>query len=101
MFPRILTLIVALLVGGAQAQIKGDDQVVDAYQAWRQGNRAKLAQLLPQVQGDSFADVSLSANLAATGPAAGAALPLAGVLTDFTGQLRPTNGGWTIGAVQG
>lgn len=51
MFPRILTLIVALLVGSAQAQIKGDDQVVDAYQAWKQGNRVKLAQLLPQVQG--------------------------------------------------
>jgi soluble lytic murein transglycosylase len=51
MFPRILTLIAALLVGGAQAQTPGDDQVVDAYQAWKQGNRARLAQLLPQVQG--------------------------------------------------
>lgn len=51
MFPRILTLIVALLAGSAQAQTKGDDQVVDAYQAWKLGDRAKLAQLLPQVQG--------------------------------------------------
>src|SRR5881392_3395134 len=51
MFARILTLIVLLSVGGAQAQAQGDDQVIDAYQAWKQGNRAKLAQLLPQVQG--------------------------------------------------
>lgn len=51
MFSRILTLIVALLVGGAQAQTPGDDQVVDAYQAWKQGDRTRLTQLLPQVQG--------------------------------------------------
>jgi soluble lytic murein transglycosylase len=51
MFRRILTLIVALLVGGAQAQTRGDDQVLDAWQAWKQGNRARLAQVLPQVQG--------------------------------------------------
>jgi soluble lytic murein transglycosylase len=51
MFRPILTLILALLVGGAHAQTPGDDQVVDAYQAWKQGNRARLAQLLPQVQG--------------------------------------------------
>jgi soluble lytic murein transglycosylase len=51
MFLRILTLIVLLSVGGAQAQTKGDDAVIDAYQAFKQGNRAKLAQLLPQVQG--------------------------------------------------
>ena len=43
--------LVLLSVGGAQAQTQGDDQVIDAYQAWKQGNRAKLAQLLPQVQG--------------------------------------------------
>ena len=45
MFARILTLIVLLSVGGAQAQTQGDDQVIDAYQAWKQGNRAKLAGL--------------------------------------------------------
>src|SRR6476646_680188 len=51
MFLRILTLIAALFVGGAQAQPTGDDLVVDAYQAWKQGNRARLAQVLPKVQG--------------------------------------------------
>lgn len=52
MFVRILTLIAALLVSSAQAQTTpGDDAVVDAYQAFRQGNRAKLAQLLPLAQG--------------------------------------------------
>ena len=55
MFARILTLIAllffALLSAGAKAQTKGDDMVLDAYQASKQGNRAKLAQLLPQVQG--------------------------------------------------
>src|SRR5438105_2132295 len=54
MFARILTLIAALLVGGANAQAKGDDPVLEAYQAWRLGNRAKLAQLLPQVQGHAL-----------------------------------------------
>jgi soluble lytic murein transglycosylase len=51
MLLRILTLIALLFAGIAQAQTKGDDAVVDAYQAYKQGNRAKLAQLLPQVQG--------------------------------------------------
>jgi soluble lytic murein transglycosylase len=58
MFPRILTpiatLLVALLVtvaGSARAQAPGDDVVLDAYQAWKQSNRTKLTQLLPQVQG--------------------------------------------------
>ena len=54
MFARILALIALLLVGGAQAQVKGDAQVLDAYQAWKQGNRARLAQLLPQVQGHAL-----------------------------------------------
>ena len=55
MFARILALIAALLVGGAQAQApKGDAQVLEAYQAWKQGNRARLAQLLPQVQGHAL-----------------------------------------------
>ncbi|HTH80014.1 MAG TPA: transglycosylase SLT domain-containing protein [Ramlibacter sp.] len=54
MLLRILTLIALLFAGIAQAQtnrLQGDDAVVDAYQAYKQGNRAKLAQLLPQVQG--------------------------------------------------
>src|SRR3569832_2470452 len=51
MFARILTLIVALLAGAAQAQPKGDDQVIDAYQAWKQGNRAKLVLFLLLVKG--------------------------------------------------
>ena len=45
MFARILTLIAALLVGGAQAQPKGDDTVLDAYQAFKRADRAKLALL--------------------------------------------------------
>src|SRR3569833_1315510 len=51
MFARILTLFLVLLAAAVHAQPKGDDAVVDAYQAWKAGNRAKLAQLLPQVQG--------------------------------------------------
>jgi soluble lytic murein transglycosylase len=51
MFARILTLIAALLMAGAHAQAKGDEPVLDAYQAWKAGNKARLAQLLPQVQG--------------------------------------------------
>jgi soluble lytic murein transglycosylase len=55
MLLRILTLIaLALTQTSALAQAKGDDQVIDAYQAWRQGNRAKLAQLLPQVRGHAL-----------------------------------------------
>ena len=54
MFARILTLIAVLFVAGAHAQAKGDDPVLEAYQAWKQGNRARLAQLLPQVQGHAL-----------------------------------------------
>lgn len=50
MFARILTLIALLLVGSANAQ-GSDDRVLEAYQAYKQGDRAKLSQLLPQVQG--------------------------------------------------
>jgi soluble lytic murein transglycosylase len=50
---RILTLIVAALVGGAQAQTRGDDQtILDMQQAFRDGNRARLAQLLPLARGN-------------------------------------------------
>ena len=51
MLRMILTLFAALLVSSAHAQGKGDDAVVEAYQAWKAGNRAKLAQIVPQVQG--------------------------------------------------
>jgi soluble lytic murein transglycosylase len=54
MLSRILTLIALALTQAAQAQPKGDDQVIDAYQAWREGNRQKLAQLLPQVRGHAL-----------------------------------------------
>ncbi|MDP3760882.1 MAG: transglycosylase SLT domain-containing protein [Ramlibacter sp.] len=48
---RILTLIAVSVVGPAQAQPKGDDLIVEMNQAYRQGNRPKLAQLLPQARG--------------------------------------------------
>ena len=46
MFARILTLIALLLVAAANAQ-GSDDQVLEAYQAYKEGNRAKLTELLP------------------------------------------------------
>jgi soluble lytic murein transglycosylase len=50
---RILTLILAALVGGAQAQTVGDDQtILDMQQAFRDGNRARLTQLLPLARGN-------------------------------------------------
>jgi soluble lytic murein transglycosylase len=54
MFARILALIAALFVGGAQAQVPADAPVLEAYQAWKQGNRARLAQLLPQAKGHAL-----------------------------------------------
>ena len=49
---RILTLIVLALIGPVQAQSRGDDAIVAMQQAYRQGDRARLAQLLPQVSGN-------------------------------------------------
>jgi soluble lytic murein transglycosylase len=49
--PRILTLIALAVACSVQAQSKGDDLIVEMSQAFRQGNRARLAQLLPQVRG--------------------------------------------------
>jgi soluble lytic murein transglycosylase len=54
MLLRILTPIALVLSLTAHAQTKGDDQVVEAWQAWRQGNRAKLAQLVPQTRGHAL-----------------------------------------------
>lgn len=48
---RILTLILLTLIGPVQAQPSGDDAIVAMQQAYRQGDRARLAQLLPQVSG--------------------------------------------------
>jgi soluble lytic murein transglycosylase len=56
MLLRILTLIALALSLAAHAQPRGDDQVVEAWRAWNQGNgnRAKLAQLLPKVRGHAL-----------------------------------------------
>ena len=51
---RILTLIVAAVACHAQAQPKGDDLILQMNQAFREGNRARLAQLLPQVRGHTL-----------------------------------------------
>jgi len=48
---RILTLIAVSVVGAAHAQPRGDDLILEMNQAFRQGNRPKLAQLLPQARG--------------------------------------------------
>jgi soluble lytic murein transglycosylase len=48
---RILTLIAVSVVGAVQAQPKGDDLILEMNQAFRQGNRQKLAQLLPLAHG--------------------------------------------------
>lgn len=50
----ILTLIVAALGATAQAQGKGDDLILEMNQAFRQGNRVRLAQLLPQARGHAL-----------------------------------------------
>jgi soluble lytic murein transglycosylase len=51
---RILTLIAAAAVSQAQAQSKGDDLILEMSQAFRQGNKARLALLLPQVRGHAL-----------------------------------------------
>jgi soluble lytic murein transglycosylase len=51
-FGAILTLILALAGGAAQAQTAArDDTIVEMAQAFRNGNKARLAQLLPQARG--------------------------------------------------
>ncbi len=55
----------------------------------------------PMVHSDTFSNVSLAGNLAATGAAATSiAEALDGVFTDFYGKLRPQGGAWSVGAVQ-
>ncbi len=51
---RILTLIAMTVACQAQGQPRGDDLVVEMQQAYRQGNRQKLALLLPQVRGHAL-----------------------------------------------
>ncbi len=48
---RILTLIALAGAACVHAQVKGDDLILDMNQAFRQGNRARLVQLLPLVRG--------------------------------------------------
>ncbi len=50
----ILTLIVLTVPMHAQAQNRGDDLILDMSQAYRQGNNARLAALLPQARGHAL-----------------------------------------------
>jgi soluble lytic murein transglycosylase len=51
----ILALLAASLLGSAHAQTAPrDDLVLEMHQAFRQGNKARLAQLLPQVRGHAL-----------------------------------------------
>lgn len=49
----ILALMASLLLNSVQAQPR-DELIIDMQQAFRQGNRARLAQLLPQVRGHAL-----------------------------------------------
>jgi soluble lytic murein transglycosylase len=51
---RILTLIALAAASQAQAQPQGDDVILEMSQAFRQGNKAKLAQLLPLARGHAL-----------------------------------------------
>jgi soluble lytic murein transglycosylase len=52
--PRILTLIALAVACRVQAQPQGDDLIVEMSQAFRQGNKARLTQLLPMVRGHAL-----------------------------------------------
>src|SRR6187549_607244 len=52
--PRILTLIALAIACNVQAASKQDDLIVEMSQAFRQNNRAKLTQLLPQARGHAL-----------------------------------------------
>ena len=54
LFRTILTGITAVLALTAQAQGRGDDLILDMNQAFKQGNRQRLAQLLPQARGHAL-----------------------------------------------
>jgi soluble lytic murein transglycosylase len=53
---RILTLIASAVACGAQAQAPSpvDNLIVEMHQAFRQGNKPKLAMMLPQVRGHAL-----------------------------------------------
>jgi soluble lytic murein transglycosylase len=53
-YRAILTLILASLGACSQAQTRGDETLLEMSQAYRQGNRARLAQLLPQARGHAL-----------------------------------------------
>jgi soluble lytic murein transglycosylase len=51
---RILTLIALSVACHVQAQPRGDDLILEMRDAFRQGNRAKMALLLPQLRGHAL-----------------------------------------------
>jgi len=53
---RILTLIASAVACGAQAQAPsaGDNLILEMHQAFREGNKPKLAMMLPQVRGHAL-----------------------------------------------
>jgi len=53
-FRTILTLIAFTVVCSVQAQSRGDDLIMDMNQAYKRGDRARLAQLLPQARGHAL-----------------------------------------------
>ncbi|HSH91182.1 MAG TPA: transglycosylase SLT domain-containing protein [Ramlibacter sp.] len=52
--PRILTLIALAMACSVQAQPRQEDVILEMNQAFRQGNKAKLAQLLPAARGHAL-----------------------------------------------
>jgi len=68
------------------------------------GNYVSAAQWdsLPNVSGDLFANVPISANFspASSSAAAASGMWLPGVFTDKLGKARPAGGAWTVGAMQ-
>ena len=52
--PRILTLIAAIACTACQAQPRGDDLILEMNQAFKQGNRQKLTQMLPGARGHAL-----------------------------------------------
>jgi len=53
-WPRILTPIAICVALAAQAQVPGDSVIVEMNRAFRQGDRARLTQLLPQARGHAL-----------------------------------------------
>ncbi len=53
-FRTILTLIVAAMACGVQAQSRGDDLILEMNQAYKRGDTRKLSQMLPQLRGHAL-----------------------------------------------